>query len=1068
MGSPHVTRKAELRLFISSTFRDLQEEREYLIKKVFPELRALCRSRGVSFTEVDLRWGLTEEQQRLGRIIRTCLEEIDRCRPYFIGIIGRRYGWTPEYHEVAMDPDIQERYPWIESLTLDGGSLLEMEFTHGALNDGGGQAYFYRRKEEHAAVDNPERLEQLVEKIIDTGRPVHNFETPEQLGEAVRADLLEIIESTWPANAVPSVLERERLAHNAFAHSRRRAYIANPEYLTHFNHWLSSRSSPLVIAAESGMGKSALIAWLVSEYLRKNPHGFVIEHYVGASDDSTDHIGFMRRVIGEIKERYAIQDSIPTDTEELERVFPEWLARVGEVVGFENDILLIALDSIDQFQSHSRSLSWLANTFPPKINLLISCRDGETLDRISTRQWETLELRALKEREREAIVARYLAEYHKSLPPSLLLKIGKDEKSSSPLFLRTLSEELRLYGDHESLVEVADNYLNVKDLDQLFVRTLERMENDYGVNIVRVVTMALALSRAGLAETHLLGASGLARVELSMLLHALDYHLLRTNGRINFFHKYLQRAVESRYLSDPEVRSQTHRSLSEYFSHEFQQIPLTLDSGIDTTVIREMLYQLSKANQQEKLREALLSPLVLQTMFDGETEYEFLHYWKKLGEKDIALLYEQTAAGSSPKHSLTLARLYRAVGAWDATEKKLEEVVADDANDDTLVAFGSLGDLRMLRGKPTLALESYQEQHRLALERSDADASAAALGGIGAILLQRGDYETASSQFMAMLQLCQKQNDRRGVIRALTKIGQIHLNKGEYDLALQHYRSAMEWLETTGDRRETSFVLGQIGLVYWNIGEFEKAMDCFNKEMHNAEDIGDSLAYAMAEGKIGLVELDRGDLDHAFESFKKYYELSAALGYSRGIGFAVGDTGIVHLRKKEFTQALALFQKAYAIHHDIDFPFGKALWLRWKAETVVEGIIEAGLFSQHQLESAKEWITQSIDIAHNDGNKDSLFDATVILARVLYLLGNQEEAIRSLTTMLSEATNNVKQAELHFQLWKLSFKTDQGKDDHLSPESLLVHKAQAHLLYQALSDQTKKYHYTSRLAELQI
>ncbi len=1067
MGLQLVTPKAELRLFISSTFRDLQEEREYLIKKVFPELRALCRSRGISFTEVDLRWGLTEEQQRLGRIIRTCLEEIDRCRPYFIGIIGKRYGWTPEYHEVAMDPDIQDRYPWIESLTLDGGSLLEMEFTHGALNDDGGQAYFYRRKEEHGAVDNPERLEQLVEKIIATGRPLHNFDTPEQLGEAVRADLLEIIESTWPANAVPSVLEREKLAHNAFAHSRRRAYIANPEYLIHFNQWLSARSSPLVIAAESGMGKSALIAWLVSEYLRKNPQGFVIEHYVGASDDSTDHIGFMRRVIGEIKERYSLQDTIPNDTEELERVFPEWLARVGEVVGFENDLLLIALDSIDQFQTHSRSLSWLGSTFPIKIKLIISCRDGETLDRLSTRQWETLTLRTLKEREREAIVARYLAEYHKSLPPSLLLKIGKDEKASSPLFLRTLSEELRLYGDHESLVEVADNYLKVENLDQLFVRTLERMENDYGTNIVRVVTMALALSRAGLAETHLLGASGVARVELSMLLHALDYHLLRTNGRINFFHKYLQRAVESRYLSDADVKLETHRSLSEYFIHEFQQIPLTLESGIDTTVIREMLYQLSKAKQQEKLREALLSPLVLQTMFQGETEYEFLHYWKSLGDQDIALLYEQTAAGSSPIYALTLARLYRTVGAWSATEKKLEEVVATGSEDDTLIALGALGDLRMLRGKPALALEAYQQKHRLALERSDEDASAAALGGIGAILLERGDYETAFSQFQAMLKLCQKQNDRRGVIRAQIKIGQIYLNKGEYDLALQHYRSAMQWLETTGDRRETSFVLGQIGLVYWNIGEFEKAMDCFNKEMQNAEDIGDSHAYAMAEGKIGLVELDRGDLDHAFQCFKQYYELSAALGYSRGIGFAIGDTGIVHLRKQEFTQALALFQKAYAIHHDIDFPFGKALWLRWKAETVVEGIIEAQLFSQHQLESAKEWISQSIEIARNDGNKDSLFDATVILARIYYLLGDEKNAVDLFTTLLSETKEDVKQAELHFQLWKLFFKTHQRKDDYPSPESLVAHKAQARILYQALSDKTKKYHYTSRLAELQ-
>ena len=61
----------ELRVFISSTFHDLQEEREHLIKKIFPEIRSLCRERGITFTEIDLRWGLTEEEATLGRIIRT-------------------------------------------------------------------------------------------------------------------------------------------------------------------------------------------------------------------------------------------------------------------------------------------------------------------------------------------------------------------------------------------------------------------------------------------------------------------------------------------------------------------------------------------------------------------------------------------------------------------------------------------------------------------------------------------------------------------------------------------------------------------------------------------------------------------------------------------------------------------------------------------------------------------------------------------------------------------------------------------------------------------------------------
>ncbi len=37
-----------IRVFISSTFRDMQLERDILVKKVFPELRKICAESGKS------------------------------------------------------------------------------------------------------------------------------------------------------------------------------------------------------------------------------------------------------------------------------------------------------------------------------------------------------------------------------------------------------------------------------------------------------------------------------------------------------------------------------------------------------------------------------------------------------------------------------------------------------------------------------------------------------------------------------------------------------------------------------------------------------------------------------------------------------------------------------------------------------------------------------------------------------------------------------------------------------------------------------------------------------------
>jgi hypothetical protein len=63
-------------------------ERDELILRVFPQLRRLCAERGVTFTEVDLRWGVTEEEAAEGKVLPICLAEIERCRPFFIGLLG--------------------------------------------------------------------------------------------------------------------------------------------------------------------------------------------------------------------------------------------------------------------------------------------------------------------------------------------------------------------------------------------------------------------------------------------------------------------------------------------------------------------------------------------------------------------------------------------------------------------------------------------------------------------------------------------------------------------------------------------------------------------------------------------------------------------------------------------------------------------------------------------------------------------------------------------------------------------------------------------------------------------
>src|SRR2546423_15150986 len=81
-----------VRVFISSTFRDMHAERDYLVNEVFPELRDWCAARRLHLIDVDLRWGVTEAQARQDKVLTICLDEIERCRPFFLGLLGERYG----------------------------------------------------------------------------------------------------------------------------------------------------------------------------------------------------------------------------------------------------------------------------------------------------------------------------------------------------------------------------------------------------------------------------------------------------------------------------------------------------------------------------------------------------------------------------------------------------------------------------------------------------------------------------------------------------------------------------------------------------------------------------------------------------------------------------------------------------------------------------------------------------------------------------------------------------------------------------------------------------------------
>jgi hypothetical protein len=94
-----------------------------------PQLRRLCESRGVTWGEVDLRWGVPDEAKAEGKVLPLCLQEIEHCRPYFIGLLGERYGWVPE----SIPQEMLETQPWIRR--HPDSSVTALEILHGVLEN---------------------------------------------------------------------------------------------------------------------------------------------------------------------------------------------------------------------------------------------------------------------------------------------------------------------------------------------------------------------------------------------------------------------------------------------------------------------------------------------------------------------------------------------------------------------------------------------------------------------------------------------------------------------------------------------------------------------------------------------------------------------------------------------------------------------------------------------------------------------------------------------------------------------------------------------------------------------
>jgi nephrocystin-3 len=240
-----------------------------------------------------------------------------------------------------------------------------------------------------------------------------------------------------------------------------------------------------------------------------------------------------------------------------------------------------------------------------------------TFQILMQRKVPTMRVEPLTSIEKETLAMEYLAQFGKTLDSKQLQQLSVAPQTSNPLFLRAVLEELRVHGVFEEISDRIEHFLKAKNLALLYTLILERMEKDFGRNLVQDSLAFLWTSRRGLYESELLELLSLSRIAFTPFFSAIQESLVSRQGLLNFFHDYLRQAVESRYLSRPEEKRQYQDRLAKYFEKS-------------TNVERksdELPWLLYRMQEWARLKACLTDLQVFLQLYNPSRKYELKSFW---------------------------------------------------------------------------------------------------------------------------------------------------------------------------------------------------------------------------------------------------------------------------------------------------------------------------------------------------------------------------------------------------------------------------------------------------------
>jgi hypothetical protein len=320
----------EQKIFLSSTFRDLHAERDYLLTQVFPKLDFMLRRIGIRLHVIDLRGSEQEsrDEEYERKVFDMCLDEVDNCKPRMVGIIGANYGWVP-FESGKSDEAMTTAASGIAArhgLSLNdisGKSITHLEIVYGLRVMDSSKCFFFFRQldcqstttKEQAKlyINTDERTEALKRELL------REYGTSAIAPENEKGHHLQYYHAVLADGYVSGLENFGELVLNNLSYSLHQEFTTDtfkrkpPEwYIRQINYWdekaLGTVPRPLpdgiienvqqqlvYVSGKSGTGKSVLMAQLYS--LLQESGSLVLPFVAGLEPDTQNFDGITRYLL---------------------------------------------------------------------------------------------------------------------------------------------------------------------------------------------------------------------------------------------------------------------------------------------------------------------------------------------------------------------------------------------------------------------------------------------------------------------------------------------------------------------------------------------------------------------------------------------------------------------------------------------------------------------------------------------------------------------------------------------------------------------------------------------------